>query len=197
MVLTFKARGTSTLPIAAGRPGRKSVGRSLRQWQKNKRNELLLDVANLEITGLTQFWKKWGSLYEDIENDSSLLELRDQLRGLCEDPRAADFIFDRWTKWEFPTNGWFAHVWSYTALDGLQPNPGHIRLNLIFALGELIPKLRRCRAPECPAPYFVAYRGAKQQFCDRPACLEYSQKFHKRRWWRKNRGKAGPNRIAD
>jgi hypothetical protein len=45
--------------------------------------------------------------------------------------------------------------------------------------------LHVCRNPGCRSPFFVANRG-QQQFCLQ--CVSDSQKAHKRRWYRENKG---------
>jgi hypothetical protein len=54
--------------------------------------------------------------------------------------------------------------------------------------------LHVCRNPECASPFFVADRG-QQRFCLQ--CASVSQKAHKRRWYREEKGlKAEPEMNA-
>jgi hypothetical protein len=50
-------------------------------------------------------------------------------------------------------------------------------------------KLQRCRNLECSRPFFIA-RSGQQRFCSN-ACIAVAQKAHKRRWWRKEKGRQG------
>jgi hypothetical protein len=69
------------------------------------------------------------------------------------------------------------------------PNYSILPLSLAIGVSELRPKMAVCANPECPQPYFFKGR-ITQRYCDRPACVIYAQREHKKKWWREKRGKS-------
>jgi len=194
MMLKLEYKGKDRLPDIGSRKPH-LLSKKLRVWHKELRAKLLMDVANLEQATLERFWLHWRGFYDKIESDETVFVVRDELRQVWKDLRVAPYRFRLWTLWQF--KDWHAYPWVFDPKSGLHVNPLHIRLSLIVAIGENVARMRFCQGPNCPTPYFLAYNGRKQRFCDHPKCSEYGQRLHKRRWWNENRGRGGKKRFAD
>jgi hypothetical protein len=161
-----------------------------RLWNTKLRDQLMLDLANLDPTGCNNFWQQREWL--DREPSGALLQLRDELRGSWGNLSAAneiDSTLRRWLGGELAKIGRPAFV-PYDPVNTMEPNPWNLRVTLAFAVINNFPKLGVCSNPKCPRPYFLRSR-AGQKFCNRKACLAYGQREQKLKWWHEHRGALG------
>jgi hypothetical protein len=162
------------------------------------RRELLLDLANLQGTNCERFWKRWGWLPK--ETDEDLLSLREELQSaLSPDANQNEKLahtLNRWVRWKSRDSAVAPSTFIVNAhWRSIRLNPANLRVSLAFALRELYGKLSRCGNEKCPQAFFIRSKK-KQRFCDRPECKALGQREHKRIWWKKH-GKewlAGRNR---
>jgi hypothetical protein len=67
----------------------------------------------------------------------------------------------------------------------LRPPPVDAPINQSLQyLRKRFDKFRKCRNPDCKAPFFIADRG-KQSYCS-AECAAVAQKAYKRTWWKNN-----------
>jgi hypothetical protein len=160
---------------------------------KDSRQELLCDLANLQEHGLNHFWRRRKLFASHKIRSNELLQLRDQLRDVW---RGDLHWLDHWLMNANRVTPMFIRPQALIrnqAVPQMQlalVNPLNLHLQLFFGIVENGPKLVVCGNPNCPAPYFLRYKDARQQFCDREECLGYGQRQHKRIWWQKNRARA-------
>lgn len=160
---------------------------SLWRRGRDRRKDLLLELAILEDSQCRIFWDKWGR-YFDRERDETLLKWRDELRRIWRlDSKAGD-ILDGWLTYTPPG---FASLlprrrWIVLPGVGLLPNPKNLPLVLALSVAELgSTKLALCSNPECPDRYFIRSKP-KQRFCFLRDCAAVGQREHKLRWWREH-----------
>jgi hypothetical protein len=180
--------GTQRMFRDMGQIRRRTPKAVLGEADAQVREELILDLANLQGTNCGPFWKRWDWLPR--ESDEELLSLRDELRrALSSDPTQNENLahtLNKWVRWK--PSGPITTVSSFvvnTQWRSIRLNPANLRLSLAFALMELYGKLAQCGNEQCPQPFFI--RGKKKQrFCDRPNCKASGQREHKRIWWQKH-----------
>lgn len=150
------------------------------------RAELLLDLANLSDNNCELFRSRWYKRFKLIwpdESDSSLLEYRDQLRKIWSHDDPFGEVLHNWLRQVRLSQqpSWILSAFA----DGTHsavPNYLFLPLSLAMGASELAPKMAVCANLECPQSYFLKKRKT-QKFCDRPACLAYGQREHKKKWW--------------
>jgi hypothetical protein len=161
-----------------------------RAWAK-RRSETLTALANLSDTECDWFWRRFRLAYRPREGDSVLLRFREQLRkiwsGDADATRDAMYFWVNQVRlnnrksWLLRSDG--ASYW-------VIPNYSILPLSLAVGVSELRANMAVCANPDCPQPYFFKGR-ITQRYCERPACVVYAQRQHKRKWWKDNRGKSG------
>ena len=158
-----------------------------RMWAR-RRSETLSALANLADTDCDWFWQRFRLAYRPREDNSVLLERRDQLRKIWHGD--ADATHDAMNFWvnQARLNNRQSWLLSSGAFYWVAPNYSILPLSLAIGVSELGPKMAVCANPDCPQPYFFKGR-VTQRYCDRPACIVYAQREHKRKWWKDNRGK--------
>jgi hypothetical protein len=153
---------------------------------------MIVDIANLRDGAERWFWHKWERDYIQTSWNRSLTEYRNELRAIWAVPLSrthtqltlADI---RLRTWLVEAQAHSRQTWVFWS-GCVYPDYRNLPLSLAVAVSELAPQMAKCENPECPSTYFL--RGRKtQRFCDRPACIAYGQREHKRKWWNQNRGK--------
>jgi len=160
-------------------------------WSTKKRDDLMLDLANLKRDDCNNFWHKRNWLQR--EPDGELEALSNDLRGVwgkLSAERVIDATLRRWLGGNSATDAPRAFV-PYDQLNTIVPNPWNLRVTLAFAVINNFPKLGTCGNPKCPRPYFLRSRSG-QQFCNRKPCLAYGQREQKLKWWHQHRGIGTP-----
>jgi hypothetical protein len=156
-----------------------------RSWAK-RRKEILLDLANLRDDSPVLFRRRFGQLDVSVSGDAqAILRFRDQLQMLWRREAPAAVVLQMWVKERRP--GWepFTIVQWADGRQSVWPNYHILPLTLAIGVAELGPKMAICKNASCPQKYFLKGRKT-QRFCDRPACMAYGQREHKRRWWSKH-----------
>jgi hypothetical protein len=174
----------------------------------------MVDLANLQDSGLKGFRQKWGKFYigkfmeSEQEDIREVYQRRDELRLLWNYlnkikniPQSLYEAYEAWDKAQ-PKTGplpeWICNNWIRDGYMGLFITWGKRKrgifsskreLATVLALGfvEYADKMRYCQNPECLTPYFIAKRGI-DKYCH-PDCGASAIKASKRRWWNENRGK--------
>lgn len=144
---------------------------------------------NPRFKGKNPFFQSKGIPFPSQWRDNALLELRDELQTLWrgeglpgQSIQDSDIAF----KWLHKLNR-RGPIWSvtYNMAEGLlffQPDWEIPLPSVAIGVSEWGSKMAVCANPDCPQKYFLKGRKT-QQFCDRPACSEYGQRAHKRKWW--------------
>jgi hypothetical protein len=178
----------------------KEVRRWLESAEATWRKDLLVDLANLEDSDCERFWRSrlWlrspGGIrreqpdYIDLlrqqADNAELLQIRNDLRAIWDRRPDSNLILNSWLEWRSASLRPFLPM---IQMGYVRPNPVHLRVQLVFGVCESATKLAHCQAEGCPSPYFLRYRDERQRFCDRPQCLEFGQRLHKKVWARKAR----------
>ena len=130
-------------------------------------------------TSWLKFVRKYGPIWEDAEQGA---EFRSDIAKFSE---AQDTFRRLWR--DKKRSGW--QVGGQVAVSHLQGKAtvrvSNLHWFLFLDVVTLDPRrLKVCKCPECPAPYFVASHLG-QRFCSTD-CSDWSQKQLKKDWWRKN-----------
>ena len=175
-----------SLPQDWGNPvARNSVLARLEgRWSK-ERQEILLDLANLQDDSCEHFRRRFDRLDVALqEDDEAILRFRNELRIVW---REEDLPFGEVLQyWGHCVNGsslpaFRVMVWRDVA-HSFVPNSNILALSLGMAASEWKSKMGVCENPDCVQPYFLNGRST-QRFCDRRACSAFGQREHKRKWW--------------
>jgi hypothetical protein len=162
------------------------------------RKKLLIDVANLrDVSASDWFWPKWSKASIRWAEPESLLELRDDLRGiwLTRDLELVQQTLNQWLiqnaviqlTEEGNATDLLLFYCSPLALK-LVPNETSLVANLIQGIFDNWNHFKKCTNPACASPYFIAKRS-DQTVCDSGICKNEKQREHKRNWWNENRAK--------
>lgn len=179
---TSSAEWTPAGAIRIKREIRSDMQRRAAQW----RRRILLDLANLSDDGCPYFRRRLRFSGDPaLKGDHAILKYREQLRKLWRGEADRGETLCDWLDycriehlWTWAVSGWGDGTYS------VEPNYEIFPLALAIAAGEWMPKMGTCGNPDCPAPYLLKARR-RQQFCDRPACIAFGQREHKREWWRR------------
>lgn len=175
--------GTSPSALRVSRTKKYTSAQWERSWTQ-KRKEILLDLVNLRVDSCAVFPRRFPDLDVSVlqSDDRVLLTYRDRLRQFwCGDDPA--YYLAHWISRPapYPTGTWAVTCWA-DGTYGISPNYSVLSLSLAIGASEWTGKMAICSNPNCPQPYFL--RGRKtQRFCNRPACIAYGQREHKRNWW--------------
>lgn len=154
---------------------------SERLWRK-RRQEILLDLANLDDELCERFRKRFPMLdVSATKHDTAILNLRDQLRSLW---RKEDRLGAALRSWVHSLSGsqtWTVGTWK-DGTHSIEPRCECLPLCLAIGVSEWGPKMAICENPDCPERYFLKGRKT-QRFCDRRPCAAYGQRQHKLDWW--------------
>lgn len=158
------------------------------RWAAKRRTQMVMDLANLSDDDSVWFWRKWGRDYVQTNWNRPLTEYRDELRAIWSIPLSN--TLDWGTLADVRLRSWLAEAHTHNRqtwvlrLACVYPDFRNLPLSLALALSELAPKMAKCENPECPCCYFLKGRKT-QRFCDRPICIAYGQRKHKREWWKR------------
>lgn len=166
------------------RPG-PALFRSLR-WSAERRAEMIVDLANLPDDAEDLFWRRWRSVYTRTNWNRPLSKYRDELRKIWSVPLSNSHKRDTLAnvRLRYWLNEAHQHQrWTWKLLTGcVVPDFSNLPLSLAVAVSELAPRMTICQNPACPNRHFLKGRST-QRFCERPACILYGQREHKRKWW--------------
>jgi hypothetical protein len=163
---------------------------SERVWRK-RRQEILLDLANLPDNSCERFRRRFAMLDVSIrKDDAAILLFRDQLQHTWSTGDSS--ILHLWVNY-FGANyqqSWVVNNWADGA-HSVSPNYQLLSLSLSIAVSEWRSRMAVCENPTCPERYFLKGRKT-QRFCDRRRCAAYGQRQHKLKWWNANKKKVRP-----
>lgn len=156
-----------------------------------QRADVIVDLANLRDDADAEdwFWHRWRREYTRTKFNRPLNKYREELRGIWSVPLShspkyatpADVRLRFWLDEAQRRQTWT--LWKGCVF----PDYRNLPLSLAVAVGELTPRMTICQNPECPSRYFLKGRST-QRFCERPACILYGQREHKKKWWAEHGG---------
>lgn len=152
-----------------------------RFWAK-RRKEILLELVSLRDDSCARFRRRFPMLNVSVhKEDEEILKFRNVLQQLWRGDVRTFAVVASWVRYAQLQHTWTVGTWADGTLS-VQPNYCLFPLCLAIAASEWGGKMTTCANPDCPQPYFLKGRKT-QRFCDRPACIAYGQREHKRNWW--------------
>jgi hypothetical protein len=149
-------------------------------------SHLLLELANLQDSGLRRFRRKFP-LPSECWSDSDLLQFQEELRDIWTGQttiKKKESILSRWLALRpFGFAGMNYSAWQVSWRGGwFIPEADNLPGRLLYSVLANRHYLTVCRNPNCPARYFIAKRR-DQKVCEQGPCKEYVQREWAMNWW--------------